>query len=95
MKPRTERISHPERPRLVHQDEERGLERVFRLMLVPNDCQAGSPDHRLVPLHQCREGQLGHLARVGRKVLRKLAVRQVTNGPDIVEGPECSQASTW
>ena len=91
MEPGPQRVPHPERSRLADQDEEGGLEGIFRLMLVAYDGQADAPDHRLVPLDQRREGQLGHLVRIGRESFQELAVGQVPDGPDVVEGSELTK----
>ena len=62
-------------------------------MRVAHDSQADAPDHRLVPLDQGREGQLGHLVRVGGESFQELAVGQVPDGPDVVKGPELTKES--
>ena len=88
MKPRTQRVLHPERSCLADQHQERGLEGILGVMLVAEDGQADAPDQRLVPLDQRREGELGHLVRVGREPLQELTVGQVPDGPNVVKGSE-------
>ena len=61
-------------------------------VLVAQDGQAHSPDHRLMPLDQRREGQLGYLACVGRESFQELAVGQVADGSDVVEGLEADES---
>ena len=60
-------------------------------MLVAYDGQADAPDHRLVPLDQGREGQLGRLVGIGRESFQELAVGQVPDGPEIIEGSELTK----
>ncbi len=55
MQPRPDRIAHPERACLAHQHQESRLQCVFRKVLVAQNSQAHSPDHRLVPLDQSRK----------------------------------------
>ena len=62
-------------------------------MVVADDGAADAPDQRLVPLDQRREGQLGHLVRVGREAFQDLAVGQILDTPDIVEGLELTKES--
>ena len=75
----------------MDQDEESGLEGIFRLMFITYDGQADAPDHRFVPLDQCREGQLGHLIRSGREPFQELAVGQAPDGPDVVKSLELTK----
>ncbi len=88
MEPGAQRVPHPERSGLAEKDEKRGLEGIFRLVLVADDGQADAPDHRLVPFDQRREGQLGQLVSVARESFQELAVGQVPDGPKVVEGSE-------
>jgi hypothetical protein len=64
--------------RLADEDEERGLEGVFRVLVVRQEPPADPPDQRPVPVHDRRErvGILGsdealQQARVGRVVARR------------------------
>ncbi len=88
IEPWPQRVLHPKRSRLADQDEEGRLKGIFRLVLIANDGQADAPDHRLVPLDKRRKGQLGHLVRIGRESFQELAVGQVSDGPDVIEGSE-------
>ncbi len=88
MKPGAQRIAHPKRSCLADQHEERRLKGIFGFVLIADDGQADAPNHGFVPLDQCREGELGHLVAVGRETFQKLAVGQVANRPNIVEGSE-------
>ena len=43
---------------LASQDEKRGLEGIFRILMVGEDAAADSPDQRPVPVHERREGRV-------------------------------------
>ena len=88
MEPGTQRVSHPERSSLAEEDEKRGLEGIFRVVLVADDGQADAPDHRFVPLDERRESQLGQLVSVRCEPFQELAVGQLSDGSKIVEGSE-------
>jgi hypothetical protein len=62
-------------------------------MVVADDSAADAPDQRLVPLDERREGQLGHLVRVGREFFQELAVGQLLDTPEIVQGLELTKES--
>ena len=91
MEPGTQRIPHPERPGLLDQDQERGLEGILCIVRVDQHAPADAQDHRPVPLDQDREGQLGRLAPVGREPLQELAVGQVPDRPHVEERAELSE----
>ena len=76
VQPATERVLHPERPRLAGQHEEGGLEGVLGGMLVAEDAPADAEDHRPVPLHQGLEGRLGAVLVPGGEPLQELGIRQ-------------------
>ena len=88
VQPGAERIPHPEPARPLHQDQERGLEGVLGVVRVSQHAPADPQDHRPVPLHQDREGQLGGLAPVGGEPLQELAVGQLADRADVEERPE-------
>ena len=62
MQPRPQRVLHPERAGLAHQDQEGHLKGVVSLVFVTQDGQAGAQDHRAVPIDQGGESRLGSLA---------------------------------
>ncbi len=88
MQPGAERIPHPEPARPLHQDQERGLEGVLRVVRVGQHAPADPHDHRPVALDQDREGQLGGLAAVGGEPLQELAVGQLADRTHVEERPE-------
>ena len=57
----------------------------MRVVRVGQHATADAQDHRAMPLHQDREGQLGGLAPVGREPLQELSVRQLPDRPEIEE----------
>jgi len=59
MKPRTERIPHPESSRLPRQDEEGRLEEILGLVLVAQETSAYAKHHRSVAFHQGCERVFG------------------------------------
>ena len=58
VQPGAEGITHPERAGLADEHQERGLERVVRVVLVAQDPLASAEDHRPVALHEHRERTL-------------------------------------
>ena len=77
VQPGADRVPHPQPARPLHQDQERGLEGVLRVVRVRQHAAADPHHHRAVPLDQDGEGQLGGLAPVGREPLQELAVGQL------------------
>jgi hypothetical protein len=88
MEPRTERVAHPERAGLPHQDQKGGLEGVLGVVVVAEDRAADPPDHRPVPLDQGREGRLGRLAAAGGESLQQLTVGESSRRPRVEEHAE-------
>ena len=86
MEPGPERVAHPQAAGLPNQDQERGLKRIVGVSRVSQNAAADAEHHRPVPLDQNGERQLGGLAAVGRKPLKKLAVAQFADGPDVEQG---------
>ena len=88
VQPGAERIAHPEPAGPLHQDQERGLERILDVVVVRQYAPADPHDHRPVTLDQDREGQLGGLAPLGRESLQELTVGQLADRTDVEERPE-------
>src|SRR5262249_19071321 len=57
VKPVGDPLPRPNRRRLADQDEERRLEGVLGVVVIPEDAPAHAPDHRAVPPHQRFEGR--------------------------------------
>ena len=57
VQPAAQGVAGADRTGLSGQDKERGLERVFDVVLVPQDGAAGGRDHRPVTRHQGGEGR--------------------------------------
>ena len=92
MEPGTQRVSHPERSRLADQDEKGGLEGIFG-----RHARRGRwPGRRCQTIASCRSTSAAKASsatssRIGRKSFQELAVGQVPDGPDIVEGSELTK----
>ena len=67
VQPGTERIPHPESAGLLHQNQERGLESILRVVGVNKLRPADAQNHRAVTLDQGRESELRDLALTGGK----------------------------
>ena len=74
MEPGAQRVSNPERARLLDQGQEGGLEGILDIIRIAECIPADAEDHRPVPLDQGREGQLGGLAVLGREPFEELTV---------------------
>ncbi len=88
MEPGPQRVAHPERAGLPHQDQERRLEGVLGIVVVADDRAADPPDHRAVPLDQGRESRLRRIAAAGGEPLQQLSVRQSGRRPRVEEHAE-------
>ena len=62
--PGGERVVHPDRARLAHEDQKRGLERVVRVVMMPQDLSADPQHHRPVAIDELTERRFG-LASLG------------------------------
>src|SRR5271170_8080935 len=58
-KPGCERAVHPNRTRLPHQDEKRSLERVVRVVMIPEDLAAHPHYHRPVAIDELTKRRFG------------------------------------
>ena len=83
VQPGAQRVTHPERARLAHQHQKRGLKRILDVVRVAQHAPADSQHHRSMPLDQRRERRLGHFAMSRRELLEQLPVRQSADGPNI------------
>ncbi len=79
------------RPGLLHQDEERGLEGILSLVRVGQHPATNPPDHRPVPLYQRRERRLGTFLVASHKPLQELPIGQVTERTDLEQGMDLPQ----
>jgi hypothetical protein len=57
VQPSAEALASADRTRLACEDKERGLERIFDVVLITQNGAAGRGDHRPVPGHQSLEGR--------------------------------------
>jgi hypothetical protein len=73
VKPVGQGFRAPDGVRLAGQHQERGLEAVFRVLLLTQDLAADAQDHGPVPMHQLRERLL---IAPGREALEELSVRR-------------------
>ena len=60
-------------------------------MLVAHDRKTYVPDQRFVPFDECRERELSDFAGIGGEAFQKLAVGEVADGADVVEGLDLAQ----
>ena len=88
MQPAAQRVAATDRSGLARQDEERRLEGVLDVVLVPQDGAAGGRDHRPVPRHQGGEGRP---VAVGGIAGQELTVAQADGRPDSEEVAQVSQ----
>jgi hypothetical protein len=72
MQPGSERVAHPERSCLAHQHEKGRLEGIARIVIVAQDSQARTPDHRSMPRDQRSERRFRSLTVFERKSLQQL-----------------------
>ena len=91
VQPGTQRVFHPQPPRLLDQHQESGLEGILRVMRVGQHAPADPPDHRAVPLDQGRERKLRGLAPAGREPLQELPVRKIPDGSDVHQQADRTQ----
>ena len=85
VQPRAQRIPHPERASLAHQDQERRLEGILHVMRVGQHAATDAQHHRTVPLDECRKCQLGGLISIGRELLQELTIRPLLKRADAIE----------
>jgi hypothetical protein len=77
MKPRAQRIPHPERLRPSDQNEESSLERIMRVVRVDQHTATDALNHRSMALNQGSERLFSGVAAIGREPLQELAVSQI------------------
>ena len=79
----------PDRARLAHQNQERGLEGVVGVVRVAQELPADAQDHRPVAVHQRGEGGLGRRrVRPGQKPFQELAIGQGPGRAEVIERRE-------
>jgi hypothetical protein len=88
VQPARQRLATPERANSRHQDEERGLEGVVRLVGVVEDAPADAEDHRAVTLDERGEGELGRLAVASGEAVEELRVGQSGHRADVEQGAD-------
>ncbi len=86
IEPRTQRITHPETPGLLDQDEKGGLKGILAVARIGQHTTANAQNHRTVPFDQNREGQLGGLAPAGGEPLQKLTIGQLPRRSHVEKG---------
>src|SRR5262249_3204048 len=88
--PARHRVAVADRAAPAHQDQERRLERILRVVRIAEDPAADVQHDWPVAFHQRGEGGLGPLAPL-QEPIQKLAVRPVPDRPYLVERLESLQ----
>ena len=91
VEPGGQRVAHPDRTGLPHQDQERRLEGVVRVLGPSEDLAANPQHHRPVAFHQLAEGRLGRTLPAADEPAQELGVAQPGEGPG---GPEHLELAT-
>ena len=88
VEPARNRVALAHRAGPSDQHEERGLERILRIVRITEDLPADPQDHRSVPVYQGREARLRGLLVSRQERFQKLPVGQV---PDHAQVAECGK----
>jgi hypothetical protein len=83
IEPTRKRILAPNRPCMLHQNHERGLERILGIVRIGENRPANPPDHRTVPPDEHRERRLGGLLAASHELAQELSVGPVAENAGV------------
>jgi hypothetical protein len=86
MQPGPQRLTNPERSTFVHENKERRLEGVMRIVVVAQYPSTRAQDHRPMALEERCECLLRHVTASVLKPLQQLGVAQPAKAPHLEKG---------